>query len=217
MNEVYDNNMKLIPLLKFLDKYKKVLIFLGVLIVSLTLYFLVTAAINKKNHEEAAIVYDDWLEKFSSEETSTEELNEIISTLVNEYESTGYTQVALLSKANLDANNNKFDEALSGFEKLIEITNGYNGNKIFNKIGRVSAARIKLANGDFDEALEFIQKYSSSDTNAYIHELTGDILLKKDQLKLAKSQYQTAFEKYSDQTSRSIISMKLANLEASIE
>ena len=53
------------------------------------------------------------------------------------------------------------------------------GNKLFNKIARVSSARLLSANGELDEALKVLEKYSSSSTNAYIHELTGDIFLKK--------------------------------------
>jgi len=64
----------------------------------------------------------------------------------------------------------------------------------------------------FEEALEKIQGYSSTDTNAYIHELTGDILAEQNKSELAIKQYQLASEKYSDQTSKSIISMKIANL-----
>jgi predicted negative regulator of RcsB-dependent stress response len=59
-----------------------------------------------------------------------------------------------------------------------------------------------------------IEKYSSSSTNAYIHELTGDILMKKDSISLAKEQYQIAKEKYIDEASLSIISMKLANIDS---
>ena len=63
------------------------------------------------------------------------------------------------------------------------------------------------------KTLEKIQGYSSTDTNAYIHELTGDILAEQNKSELATKQYQLAFEKYSDQTSKSIISMKIANLD----
>ena len=57
-----------------------------------------------------------------------------------------------------------------------------------------------------------IEKYSSSDTNAYIHELTGDILLKQEKTNLAKDQYEMALVKYSDQTSKSIVTMKISNI-----
>jgi len=58
-----------------------------------------------------------------------------------------------------------------------------------------------------------LEKYSGSSANAYIHELTGDILLKKEEYSLAEEQYLLAKDKYIDETSLSIVSMKLANLK----
>ena len=69
-----------------------------------------------------------------------------------------------------------------------------------------------LSLDNYDEALIMIEKYSSSDTNAYIHELTGDILLKQEKTNLAKDQYEMALVKYSDQTSKSIVTMKISNV-----
>ena len=57
-----------------------------------------------------------------------------------------------------------------------------------------------------------IELYSSNTTNGYIHELTGDILVKQNKFELAISQYELASGKYSDEISQSIISMKIANL-----
>jgi predicted negative regulator of RcsB-dependent stress response len=42
--------------------------------------------------------------------------------------------------------------------------------------------------------------------------LTGDILVKQEKNDLAKAQYEMAVKKYSDETSKSIISMKIANM-----
>ena len=212
MNEVYDNNMKLIPLLKFINKYKKVLISLFMSVIAVALYFFISNSINKQNHEEAALIYNEWIAEISNDTPDMSNLDEMLNSLLQDYKKTGYTQVALLSKANLDAKNQRFEEALVSFNELINITEGFRGNKIYNKMARVSSARIKLYLDDYDAALNFIQKYSSSSSNAYIHELTGDILLKKGQIKLAEDQYNIASEKYTDQASKSIISMKLANL-----
>ena len=39
MNNVYENNMRFLPLLKFLDKYKKIIIFiLSLILISVTYY-----------------------------------------------------------------------------------------------------------------------------------------------------------------------------------
>ncbi len=212
MNNVYENNMKFLPLLKFLEKNKKIIILVLVMIVSAIIFFIVSNQIEKKKNEEASVIYGSFLDEISSEEPDTYLLNNILKNLQENYVNSGYTQIALLNMASLDAKNNNFDESLKNFKSLVEITNGFNGNKIFNKIARVSAARILLSEGKYDEALNMIENFSSTSTNGYIHELTGDILYKQNKTDLALIQYEMASEKYNDDTSKSIISMKIANI-----
>ena len=212
MNNVYENNMKFLPFLKFIDKYKKIIIAITVLLILTIAYLVVKNQIEKQNNEEASIVYSDWLVELSNETPNEDNLNIILDKLLKNYKDTGYTKLALLSKANLDANINKSEEALKNFNTLIDLTSGYGGNKIFNKMGRVSAARILLSEDRYAEALKMIEVYSSSATNGYIHELTGDILIKQNKNDLALVQYELAANKYSDETSKSIISMKIANI-----
>ena len=77
----------------------------------------------------------------------------------------------------------------------------------------MSASRLLLSSDKYEEALQMLDIYSSSDTNAYIHELMGDILYKQQKNELAMSQYEMAAEKYTDETSKSIISMKISNID----
>ena len=212
MNEVYDNNMRFLPFLKFLDKHKTKLISLLVFVIALSAYFLISAQINKQNHEDAAEIYSEWLIEISNEEPDLNTLDSMLDHLMQDYSKTGYAQVALLTKANLDAKEKRLNEALINFDKLIQLTDGFRGNKVFNKMARVSAARIELANGSYEDALNMIERFSTSETNAYIHELTGDILVKQGKFDLARNQYNTASDKYTDQSSISIVSMKIANL-----
>ena len=81
----------------------------------------------------------------------------------------------------------------------------------------MSAARILSSENKYDEALDMIEKFSSESTNGYIHELTGDILLKQNKIDLSLAQYNKALEKYNDETSKSIISMKIANLGKKVD
>ena len=212
MNNVYENNMKFLPFLKFIDKYKKIIIAISVMLILAIAYLVINNQIEKQNNEEASIIYSDWLEELSIGTPNEDNLNIILNKLLKNYKNTGYTKLALLSKANLDANINKSEEALKNFNTLIDLTSGYGGNKIFNKMGRVSAARILLSEDRYAEALKMIEVYSSSTTNGYIHELTGDILIKQNKNDLALVQYELAANKYSDETSKSIISMKIANI-----
>ena len=212
MNNVYENNMRFVPLLKFLDKYKKSIIFILSLVLVAATYFVISNQISKQNHENAAKIYKNLLLEIELENQDIEKINDLVQNLLTDYGKTGYTQVALLKKASLDANNKNFSSALKNYYDLISITDGFNGNKIFNKLARVNAARIHISNQEYDKALNLIEKYSSSSTNAYIHELTGDILVKKNKNELALAQYELASDKYSDEASKSIISMKIANL-----
>ena len=212
MNNVYENNMRFLPILKFWDKYKKIISFLVLTLIGLITFFIINKQINKYQSEQAALIYNDWQTELLSEEPNIENLNSLLDEFLNSYKKTGYTQLALLEKANLDAKLKNYDEALYNFNELIMLTDGARDNKIFNKISRVSASRILLSLERYDEALSMIEKYSLGDTNAPIHELAGDILFKQGKVNLAINQYEAAEEKYTDQTSKSIISMKIASI-----
>lgn len=212
MNNVYENNMRFVPFLKFLDKYKKIIVAIFILVILAITFFIISNQIEKQNNEEASVLYSEWLEELSNENPNLDNLNTILNQLLEDYKNTGYTKLALLSKANMDAKSNEFNQALENFNILIDLTNGFGGNKIFNKMARVSAARILLTLDRYEEALKMVDTYSSSGTNGYIHELTGDILVKQNKNNLAITQYELAAAKYSDETSKSIISMKIANI-----
>ena len=212
MSNEYENNMRFVPILKFFEKYKKVIILIILTIIISIGYVLISNQAKKQNNEKASVIYNEWLKEISLESPDRNKLNTILEQLLAEYENTGYAQLALLNRASFDARNNDIELSLLNFKKLIELTDGFNGNKIFNKIARVSSSRLLLSNGQFDEALSMIELYSSNATNGYIHELTGDILAKQNKIDLAISQYELASKKYNDDTSQSIISMKIANL-----
>ena len=212
MNNVYENNMRFVPFLKFLDKYKKIIVAIFILVILAITFFIISNQIEKQNNEEASVLYSEWLEELSNENPNLDNLNTILNQLLEDYKNTGYTKLALLSKANMDAKSNEFNQALENFNILIDLTDGFGGNKIFNKMARVSAARILLTQDRYEEALKMVDTYSSSGTNGYIHELTGDILVKQNKNNLAITQYELAAAKYSDETSKSIISMKIANI-----
>lgn len=216
-NNVYENNMKFLPLLKFLEKNKKIIISIFLIVVFIIGYTIVNNQLTKKNILEASKIYTSFFNEISSENPDYELLEQTLNNLLESYGNSGYAQIALLNKASLDARNNNFEKSLNNFQKLVSITDGRNGNKIYNKIARVSAARILSSEKKYDEALDMIEKFSSESTNGYIHELTGDILLKQNKIDLSLAQYNKALEKYNDETSKSIISMKIANIGKKVD
>ena len=91
------------------------------------------------------------------------------------------------------------------------MSDGFRGDKLFNKIARINLARILLAQEKYDDALNMLDIYKSSE-DAFIHEIIGDILSKQDKKDLAIEQYNIAKENYTNEASISIVAMKISNL-----
>ena len=209
MNEVFENNAAITSIRNFYMNYKKVILSVAVIVILIISAYLVNNQISKKNNLEAAEIYNKWI----AQETETDEgkliSEELFSNLISSYKKTGYANIALLNHASFKASNGDLESALNYFLSLKESTEGIGGNKLLNKIASINAARIMYAQENYEDALTIIDKYSAS--NAVIHELIGDILQKQNKLELAKEQYNLAKEKYTDDTSISIISMKISN------
>jgi len=211
MNEIYDNDNRFSAMQTFFNKYRTLLISTVIaLIVAFGISFSLKA-VSKINDEKAAIVFNEWADFLSRDDTANAEKS--FDNLMSSFSKTGYAKIALLDTATKEASEGKTTEALDKFTLLIELTDGYGGNKIYNKLARVNSARLLVSENELDKALSLLEKYSSSTSNAFIHELTGDILAKKDQSLLAKDQYIRAEELYSDETSKSIVAIKIANLK----
>jgi predicted negative regulator of RcsB-dependent stress response len=116
-----------------------------------------------------------------------------------------------MNKASLYAKDNMMDQAIEYFSILKDLTNGFGGDELLNKIANINLARIYYSIQDYDKALKALEKYDSS-SNALIHELLGDILSKQKKIDLAKNQYLLAKELYTDEVSTEIVAMKLTNL-----
>jgi len=211
MNEIFENNSVITRAYNFYNTYRALIIGItAVVLIAISVFFALNQ-INKANNEKAAEIYKEW----ASQEIETDGGKKISIDLFNEliesYKNTGYTKLALLNQASSDARNGLNVESLNKFLMLIELTDGFGGNDLFNKIARVNAARLLYADKKYDEALNLLEKYSSS-SSAMIHELLGDILSKQEKTDLAKNQYLLAKDKFTDETSTSIVSMKISNL-----
>jgi predicted negative regulator of RcsB-dependent stress response len=211
MNEVYEHNAGLASVRNFYEKYRSyILVFTAILIIAVS-SFIILNQLSKVNNEKAAKIYNDWI----AQEIETEEgqmlSDNLFNELIDSYKNTGYTKVALLNQASSYARLGELTKSLEFFKLLIDITDGIGGNDLFNKIARVNAARLLYVDKNYDSALQMLEKYSSS-SSPMIHELSGDILNKQEKNQLAKEQYLLAKEQYSDETSISIVAMKISNL-----
>lgn len=89
MNNVYENNMRFVPFLKFIDKYKNVLILVAVLLVGSIAYFVIDNQIEKNKSEQASIVYKEWLQEISQENPNNDNLNKLLDRFLNDFKNTG--------------------------------------------------------------------------------------------------------------------------------
>tara|TARA_E500000178_G_scaffold115611_1_gene115673 strand:+ start:1712 stop:2350 length:639 start_codon:yes stop_codon:yes gene_type:complete len=210
MNEVFENNGLVAQLRNFYISNKKVILVALALFIAIFSFYLINNQLTKTSNEEAAKIYNQWI----SQETETKNgkliSDSLFNNLVSSYKKTGYAKIALLKEASLEAKNGNLNIALEYFLALKDSTEGIGENELFNKIASINSARIMYSLEDYDGALKVLEKYSSS--NAFIHELIGDILYKQAKLDLAKEQYNLAMAKYTDDASISIISMKISNL-----
>ena len=211
MNEVYEHNAGLASVRNFYEKYRNYILVLTAILIIAVSSFIILNQLSKVNNEKAAKIYNDWI----AQEIETEEgqmlSDKLFNELIDSYKNTGYTKVALLNQASSYARLGELSKSLEFFKLLIDITDGIGGNDLFNKIARVNAARLLYVDKNYDSALQMLEKYSSS-SSPMIHELSGDILNKQEKTQLAKEQYLLAKEQYSDETSISIVAMKISNL-----
>ena len=161
----------------------------------------------KSNQIQAAkVLYEDW------QETQVQEDREqLFQNLTESYSDTGYSHLALLKRGSDLAKENNLEESLDIFYQLKENSDGFFGNNLMNGIARTNIARISIALGNFEDALAVLEKYSN-DEDAYTHELKGDALSGVGNYDLALQQYQSAFEKYTDNGLRNLVELKINNL-----
>lgn len=211
MNEIFENNKLATRVSNFYNLHRSSIIAIVVMILMTIFSVLALAQISKSNNEKAAAIYNKWTLQEIETEDGQNISKDLFDELLNSYKKTGYTKLALLNQASIDAKNGLNEESLNKFLMLIDLTDGFSGNDLFNKIARVNAARLLYAEEKYDEALNLLEKYSSSST-AMIHELLGDILTKQEKVDLAKDQYLLSKDKYTDEALTSIVSIKISNL-----
>ncbi len=181
---------------------------LSVIFVSATLvggYFF-SETIKSNQIQAAKVLYENW-----QETQVPEDREKLFQNLTENYSDTGYSHLALLKRGSDLAKKNNLEESLDIFFQLKENSDGYFGNNLMNAIARTNIARILIATENFDGALAVLQKYSN-DEDAYTHELKGDALSGAGKDDLALQQYQSAYEKYTDNGLRNLVELKINNL-----
>jgi len=206
MVTVRSDEERVLSIINFFKDYKFYILSVILLVaISVGGYFF-SESVKSNKIQAAKTLYEDW------QETSAQEGREqLFQNLTENYSDTGYSHLALLKKGSDLAKENKLQESLNLFYQLKDNSDGFFGNALMNGIARTNIARISISLGNFEDALAVLEKYSN-DEDAYTHELKGDALSGVGKDDLALQQYQSAFEKYSDNGLRNLVELKINNL-----
>ncbi len=206
MVTVRSDEERVLSIINFFKDYKFYILSVILLVaISVGGYFF-SESVKSNKIQAAKALYEDW------QETSAQEGREqLFQNLTENYSDTGYSHLALLKKGSDLAKENKLQESLNLFYQLKDNSDGFFGNALMNGIARTNIARISISLGNFEDALAVLEKYSN-DEDAYTHELKGDALSGVGKDDLALQQYQSAFEKYSDNGLRNLVELKINNL-----
>ena len=212
MAEYSNDEERLLAIVDFFKHYRNLIlsIVISISIIGIGAYGIKYT--QDAQNSSAALVYSTWIEDISNEENSIINDNESFDILINEYESTGFAQLAMLKKASALASNSQLGESKIFFKKLIDTSDGFFGNPLVNKMSRVSLARILIAESNYGEALNSIEGLMTG-SDPLVNELAGDALVGQKKNTLAIEQYNLARDLYDDDASKNIIIMKLNNIQ----
>jgi predicted negative regulator of RcsB-dependent stress response len=212
MAEYSNDEERLLAIVDFFKHYRNLIlsILISISVIGVGVYGIKYTQDSKNS--SAAKVYSQWIEVISNEENSIINDNESFDILIDEYTSTGFAQLAMLKKASALASDSQLEESKVFFEDLINISSGFFGNPLVNKMSRVSLARILIAESNYVEALNLIESLMTG-SDPLVNELAGDALAGQKKNTLAIDQYNLARDLYDDDASKNIIIMKLNNIQ----
>jgi predicted negative regulator of RcsB-dependent stress response len=212
MAEYSNDEERLLAIVDFFKHYRNLIlsILISISVIGVGVYGIKYTQDSKNS--SAAKVYSQWIEVISNEENSIINDNESFDILIDEYTSTGFAQLAMLKKASALASDSQLEESKVFFEDLINISSGFFGNPLVNKMSRVSLARILIAESNYVEALNLIESLMTG-SDPLVNELAGDALAGQKKNTLAIDQYNLARDLYDDDASKNIIVMKLNNIQ----
>ena len=194
-------------IINFFKDYKFYILFIILASAILVGGYFFSKSVKSSQIQAAKVLYEDWQATLAQEDS-----DQLFQNLIENYSDTGYSHLALLKKGSDLAKENYLEESIDIFYQLKENSDGFFGNSLMNGIARVNIARISIALGEFEDALEVLEKYSK-DEDAYTHELKGDALSGVGKDDLALQQYQSAYEKYTDNGLRNLVELKINNLD----
>lgn len=175
----------------------------------------------RNTQEAASAAYDQlveaqkaWQQAEPGSEAQAQQLKTMqhhIETLHEDHEDTVYAQFANLLKAKLAMDAGKAPEAESALRWVLD----QSPNKPITALTQLRLARVLMAQGNNDEALEVVQDISDIDSGIQKvaqQELMGDLYASKGELKQAREAYQAAIDANENGRPNPTLKMKFDNL-----
>ena len=153
MSEVFENNSVLSLLRNFYIRNSKAILIIFSIFLILVILYVSNNQITKTNNVKAAKIYNDWTSQETESENGKILANKLFNQLVETYEDSGYAQIALINQASLEAKNGNLEKALEYYEILTSSTEGYGGNKLYNKISRINTCLLYTSPSPRDATL----------------------------------------------------------------
>lgn len=158
----------------------------------------------------ASQIYEDMKTALSN--SKPDEARSLADKLVREFGSTPYAASASLRLAALDADQRKYDEALTRLQWVV----GRSDDEGLVQLARLRSAHVLFAQGKPDDALAQLGRKSGSYKSLY-EELRGDILLSKGDRAGARTAYAQALDGIAaGAANREILQRKLDDLSDTV-
>jgi len=138
--------------------------------------------------EQASAIYTDLLK--AVETNSKDNVEKLATRLQNEFPKTDYALYGGLYQAQLKVQQNDVATAKQILSKI-----GENSNKELSNIAKIRLVRLMLANKEYEQGLELINKIdpaSSANFSSSYDELVGDLYVALNRLDQARTSYQNA-------------------------
>ena len=188
------------------DKYKYLLALLLAASVIFIIYRDYSISSSNSQQLESAKLYDNFLT--SSMEDKRTKAEEII----NLYPDTLYADFAALHLAKIAADNNNFEQAEENLNWVIKRSSSWGtGFNPLQSIAKLRLARIYLEQGKADIVMDLLAEEQT--LTASLYEVKGDAEKSLNQISEAKLSYLQALELSNSQPIRSLISMKISDLQ----
>jgi predicted negative regulator of RcsB-dependent stress response len=158
--------------------------------------------------QTASFAYQDVLVEFDNGDA--EQVNEGAQLLRNDYASTPYAALASLLVAKLAVDGNDLDGAAEALRWAMQNS----PEQDVRNIATMRLSRVLSAQGNYDEAINLLNRDFPTVYTALVEEVKGDILVAQGNTTLAKAAYVRAQAANQAQGNSSLLQMKLDDLAA---